>query len=267
MRYVTASDSIKGLRKINQDRYIEFTLKGVKTMILCDGNGGNGGQTIADRATKSVAGEAVYRLSRLKQVSPEILQHIGKKVISRTAEDIKNLKTLCPDLSSCGTTLTLVFIHKSTVITFWVGDSPAVLYKNNKLLKLTNPPHTLAERLIAQGGSRESIEKQSSLSSSLTRCIGFKDTEPSLKVVTFKPPFSVMIASDGIDYIPENKLKDIFNQTHLTECLPGKIIISALEHNSSDNITVVATKVKAQPRRKIRRKRVRRRKRGGLRYV
>lgn len=88
-----------------------------------------------------------------------------------------------------------------------------------------------------------------------------------MNVITCKPPFSVVIASDGIDYIPENKLKDIFNEVHLTECLPGEIIISALEHGSSDNITVVATKVKAHSKRKNRRKRIRRRKRGGLRYV
>lgn len=91
----------------------------------------------------------------------------------------------------------------------------------------------------------------------MTRCVGFKNAEPGMSVKTCKPPFTVAIASDGIDYIPENKLTDIFNEIHLTECLPGKIIISALENGSSDNITVVATKVKAETRRKI----------GGLRYV
>ncbi len=121
--------------------------------------------------------------------------------------------------------------------------------------------------LIAQGESRENIEKQDGLSSTLTRCIGFQNTKPSMNMLTCKSPFSVVIASDGIDYIPENKLEEIFDQTHLTECLPGKIIIASLEHGSSDNITVVATKVKAQPKCKIRNKRMRRRKRGGLRYV
>lgn len=267
MRYLTASDFTKGLRKVNQDRCAEFNLKGIKTMVICDGNGGHGGEVVADYAAKSLVEEVLYGLSRLKQVSLKKLQYIGKKAISRTAEDISNLKFLCPNLSSCGTTLTLVFIRKSTVITFWVGDSPAMLYRNGKIVKLANPPHTLAEKLISEGISRESIEQQSSLASSLTRCIGFKDTEPSMNVVTSKPPFSVVVASDGIDYIPENKLNDIFSETHLIECLPGKIIVSALEHGSSDNITVVATKVKAQPKRKIRHKRIRRRKRGGLRYV
>ena len=236
-------------------------------MILGDGNGGSGGEIVADYATKTLTGEVSHELSRLKQVSVKKLRYIGKKAINRVAEDIDNLKFLCPSLSSCGTTLTLVFIHKSTIITFWVGDSPAMLNKNNKLIKLSNPPHTLAEMLISKGESRESIEKQPGLSSTLTRCIGFQNAEPSMNMITCKPPFSVVIASDGIDYIPENKLKNIFNEVHLTECLPGKIIISALEHGSNDNITVVATKVKAHPRRKIRRKRIRRRKRGGLRYV
>ena len=142
-----------------------------------------------------------------------------------------------------------------------------MLYKKGKLIKLSNPPHTLAEMLISEGGSRESIKKQPGLSATLTRCIGFQNTEPSMNIVKCKPPFSVVIASDGIDYIPENELEHIFREIHLTECLPGKIIFSALEHGSSDNITVVATKVKAQTKYGARHKRVKRQKRGGLKYV
>jgi serine/threonine protein phosphatase PrpC len=267
MKYLTASNSTIGLRKTNQDRYVEFNINGIKVMAVCDGNGGNGGEIIADHAVKTATGEILYGLSRIKKVTLKKLQYIGRKAIKKTAEDIKNLKFFSPGFANCGTTITLVFIHKSTVITLWVGDSPAMLYKGSEVEKLASPPHTLAEMLIAQGKSRESIEKQSGLSSTLTRCIGFKDTEPSINMTTCKPPFSVVIASDGIDYIPENKLEKIFNETHLTECLPGKIIISALEHGSSDNITVVATKVKQQAKRRKRRKEMIRRKRGGLRYV
>ena len=267
MKYLTASNSTTGLRKTNQDRYVEFTIKNVKVMAVCDGNGGPGGEIIADSAIKSLVGEVLYGLSRLEHVSLKKLRYLGEKAINKTAEDIKKLKLFSPNLANCGTTLTLVFIHKFTVITFWVGDSPALLHKNGEVEKLASPPHTLAEMLIAQGSSREDIEKQSCLSSSLTRCIGFDDTRASCNVVTVKPPFSVIIASDGIDYIPKNKLETIFNETHLTECIPGKIIISALEHGSSDNITVVATKVKQQAKcRKRRRERIRRKKRG-LRYV
>lgn len=267
MRYLTASNSTTGLRKTNQDRYVEFNINGIKVMAVCDGNGGQGGEIVADYAVKSLAGEVLYGLSRLEHVSLKKLRYIGEKAINRTAEDINNLKFFSPSLANCGTTLTLVFIHKSTVITLWVGDSPAMLYKNGKIIKLSSPPHTLAEMLIAQGESRENIEKQAGLSSTLTRCIGFKDTEPSINVTICKTPFLVIIASDGIDYIPKNKLMDIFSEVHLTECLPGKIIISALEHGSSDNITIVATKVKPQVKRRKRRKRMMSRKKGGLRYV
>ena len=267
MKYHTAADSTTGLRAVNQDRYAEFNINGVKTMILCDGNGGHGGETIAESAVKTAAGEVLYGLSRIKKITLKKLQHIGKEAIKKTAEDIKSLKLLCTNLSSCGTTLTLVFVHNFTVITLWVGDSPGILFKNGRLTKLVEPPHTLAEMLIAQGESRESIEKQPALSSTLTRCIGFKNTEPNMSVKTCKQPFTVIIASDGIDYIPESGLEDIFNDVHLTECLPGKIIISALENGSTDNITVVATKVKTHSKRKIRNKRFRRRKNGGLRYV
>ena len=267
MRYLTAADSTIGVRDVNQDYYTEFSINGIETIILCDGNGGTGGEIVAECAMKFLAGEVQFGLSRIKKITLKKLQYIGQKAIKKTAEDINNLKFLCPNLSSCGTTLTLVFIYNSTVITFWVGDSPCMLYKNGRLTKLSTPPHTLAEMLIAQGESRENIEKQPRLSSTLTRCIGFKNAEPSMNVKTCKPPFTVIVASDGIDYIPENKLTEIFNEVHLTECLPGEIIISALEKGSSDNITVVASKIKSEAKRKIRKRQFKRKKIGGLRYV
>ncbi|MDD5766941.1 MAG: serine/threonine-protein phosphatase, partial [Candidatus Marinimicrobia bacterium] len=220
MKYITAADSIMGLRKTNQDRYAEFSIKNIKIMCLADGNGGQGGEIIANYAIKSLAEELFYELARLRKATLNRLVHIGKEAIRRTAEDIDTLKFLCPNLSSCGTTLTLVFIYKSAVITLWVGDSPAILYQNGKITRLVNPPHTLAEMLIARGESRESIEKQAGLSSTLTRCIGFKNTTPGINMTICKPPFSVIVASDGIDYIPDDELEKIFNETHLTECLP-----------------------------------------------
>jgi serine/threonine protein phosphatase PrpC len=267
MRYLTSSNSTTGLRKTNQDRHAEFTVKDVKIMAVCDGNGGKGGEIIADYALKSLIGEALHGLSLLQKVSVKKLKSLGEKAIAVTAKDIVNLKMLFPDLANCGTTITLIFVWKNTVITLWVGDSPALLHNRNKLEKLAAPPHTLAEMLIAQGQSREDIERQSCLSSSLTRCIGFNDTRPSCKITSRKPPFSVVVASDGIDYIPPYEIKDIFSKTKALERLPGKIINSALGNGSSDNITVVATKVKPQVRRNIRRKHSKRRKTGGLRYV
>lgn len=266
MQYNTASDSNIGRRKINQDRYAEFGFKDIKTMIIADGNG-YGGEIIADCAVKSLKGEILYSLSSVKQVSLKKLQYIGEKAISITAEYINNLKLMYPAFHSGGTTLSLVFVYKSSMVTaYWIGDSPIIAYKNWKIVNLANPPHTLAEMLIAQGESRESIEKQSSLASTLTRCIGFQDAAPSMSVMTFKPPFLIVVASDGINYIPESKLQDIFDQTHLVECLPGKIISTSLENACSDNVTVIATKVKALPKRKIRCKRFRQRKHR-IRYV
>ncbi len=267
MKYLSASATTTGLRQVNQDRSSEFTINGVKIMLLCDGNGGKGGEVIADCAARFLSGEIVYGLSRMEKVTLRKLIQLGRNAIKHTTEDIDNLKFLCQNLNSCGTTLTLVLIYKATVITFWVGDSPCLLYCPSQLSSLACPSHTLAEMLISQGEDREKIEKQTSLASTLTRCIGFKDATPSVNVKVCKPPFSVAIASDGIDCIPKEKIGDIFAKTHLTECLPDKIIISALEHGSSDNITVVATKVKEYPRSKMRRKLILHKKRRRLGYV
>jgi len=262
MKYHSASDTTIGLRSINQDRCLEFTFKGVKVMMLCDGNGGDGGEVVADYAVRFLSGEIVRELSRMEQIKLKKLLPLGEEAIRHTAEAIDHLKSRGSDFASCGTTLTLVFIYKAAVITFWVGDSPAMLFQHGELTRLASPPHTLAELLIEQGESRENVMKQPSLSSTLTRCIGFKNATPSVNIVRPKPPFSVVIASDGINYIPEDMLQKIFAQVHMTTCLPKEIIASALEHGSDDNITVVATKVKARLKPKMRKNQVARKRRG-----
>jgi serine/threonine protein phosphatase PrpC len=254
MNYVKASKSITGLRETNQDCFAEFAFKDIECMLVCDGNGGEEAEKISLSAAEYLIGALIYRLSHEEHISEETIRSIGIEAINRTAESIHNLKRVCPIFSPCGTTMTLVCIYKSTVIAFWVGDSPAIIQKGNNMFLLTDPPHTLSEHLIAQGKTREEVSSQKGLSSILTRCIGHKDATPDVNVMTFQPPFTVIVASDGIDNLPGEELKAIMSQNRFTKELPDELIKASLEYGSTDNITVATTKVLRVPKRLRRRR-------------
>jgi serine/threonine protein phosphatase PrpC len=249
MTYIKAAKSITGLRETNQDCFAEFVFKNIQFMLVCDGNGGEDAEKVALSAAEYFIGALVYRLSHEEDIDEGTIQRIGIEAIKRTADSIYNLKRVCPKFSSCGTTLTLVCIYKSTVIAFWVGDSPAIIRKGDKVILLTDPLHTLSEHLIAQGTPQEDVVNQKGLSSILTRCIGHKDAKPDTKIMKLQPPFTVIVASDGIDDLPNDGLKAILSKNCLTKELPEKLINASLQHGSTDNITVAATKVLRTPKR------------------
>ncbi len=249
MNYLKASKSITGLRESNQDCFAEFSVKDIECMLVCDGNGGENAEKVALCAAEYFIGAFVYGISHEDNIAEDSIRNIGVEAINRTSEAIMNLKRVCPKFSSCGTTLTMVCIYNSTVIAFWVGDSPAIVQTGDKMILLTNPPHTLSEHLISQGDSREEVEKQKGLSSILTRCIGHKDATPDVNVMNLKPPFTVIVASDGIDYLPGEELKSILSRNRLTKELPGELIDASYASGSTDNITVLATRVMRLPKR------------------
>jgi serine/threonine protein phosphatase PrpC len=250
MRYYTAAESITGARPTNQDRYSQARYDNICVMLVCDGNGGNGGEVIAECAVRSIMDEINYALTRSKHPSLRKLQQIGKYALAETARYLDMFKRFHPEFRSCGTTATLVFVAGRKVVTLWIGDSPAFVSFGEKLVCLTDPPHNIIEFLVANGAKREELSVQTGLSSIITRCLGHSDATPDLRVMEFKVPMTVLVASDGINSLSDQELQHIIADNLLTECLPGKLIIAALESGSTDNITVMTTKAVSKSRKK-----------------
>ena len=243
MYWIAYSKSVRGKREINQDDFASFQSRGVKVLLVCDGNGGRGAEKFSKAIVKTVMGEISYTLPRMGKITIEELKILGLATVKKTAEQAEMLKSHCQDLSSAGTTITLVLIYNSTVLAFWVGDSPAMIYRNGEIIRLTEPLHNLKEMLISQGGDKESISMQDGLGSILMRCIGHSECEPDFKIMEMKPPFLVLVASDGISNLPEKRLSEIIRMNLFESTLPEKIIGESLEYGSDDNITVLSALV------------------------
>ncbi len=247
MRIRTAAYSEIGLRDTQQDRYCFFEVNGKTVILVHDGNGGEGGDKIAEAALMPVSSILSYQLSQGKSkefMTDEQLRELGINAINNAASHVMDLKESHEDWIEAGTTVTLVIITQNKIACFWVGDSCCYVFQDDDFIKLTSPVHTLAEDLIKKGESRNIINKQPSLNSILTKCVGHQSCVPDSKIIEITKPCIVLAGSDGVfGFLPEEKLKEIIKakfavNSDLQE-LADEIVKLSLENGSDDNVTAV----------------------------
>jgi serine/threonine protein phosphatase PrpC len=250
LKFSTVACSKLGLREIQQDRYCYFQVDEKLVLVITDGNGGKGGGYLAEETTKTVTSESCFVLSQNKDngdMTEEQIEALGAKALNKATVRAKSIKDLHEDWSKAGTTVTLIIATSNYVGCFWIGDSPAFLYQEGEgLIKLTDPVHTLAEVLIKDGGSREILEKQPSLNSILTECVGQDSPKLDSKVLKITKPSIIVAGSDGVlDYFSEAELTSILevglsNPSDL-QALTDDLVQKSLDKGSDDNVTVVAS--------------------------
>ena len=252
MTTCTAASSQIGLRETQQDRYFYCQIDNWILNIICDGNGGPGGDILAETATKSVSAEVGFRISQLNNkeaITEEHLREICIESIKKAAVHVTSLKMSNPEWSGAGTTITLVVITDDLIGLSWVGDSPCYMLQDNEFTKLTHPVHTVAEELIEDGLSREDLTGQHRLHSTLTKCIGHGIPVPDSKIIELKEPCLVMLGSDGgFDYLSEEEIRDIIKDTFVNNSglqeIADKFVQLSLDNGSDDNATAILSETK-----------------------
>ena len=243
MFYITSSNSVKGVRETNQDSHSTVNVRGVKVLLVADGNGEGDARLFSEEVLKKCMGEISYALSRRKgKIEEAFLKEAGISAIRNVSEYATMLKMTRSSLARCGSTLTLVFIYNRTVLCLWVGDSPAVLIKNGGLTRLASPPHTLKELLLSEGGNQDELSAQE-ISSVLTRCIGHRDNEPGVRSVQIDPPYMLIAGSDGMGNLSDREIMEIVRRDPFDINLADKIISESLRKGSDDNVTVLTSLV------------------------
>jgi len=243
------SNSIIGLREVNQDSYCSFEVENypIRGILTCDGNGGDGGKVISQIGT-GIIPLVIYEHCKKIETAKEFEQ-VGLTALKNAAKYILNLKEDHPEWEKAGTTITLALIYpkKNLLGIFWIGDSPCYVMQDKKLTHMTFPPHTLGEMLIAQGSDRKAIEQQPRLCSILTRCAGYDEFEPSSKIIDINPPCLVLLGSDGVfGYVSEEEILRIASSTNSVKCITENLIAKALENNSDDNLTLITTLIESE---------------------
>ncbi|BFU21421.1 protein phosphatase domain containing protein [Entamoeba histolytica HM-1:IMSS-B] len=168
----------------------------------------------------------------------------------------KQLHDKSCETSKSGTTSTVAFIDKDTIRIAYCGDSPAYIYKNNKIKKITKEHKATnsaeVERIEMNGGVVFGMfgVKRVNGQIMVTRSIGDPSLHPPL---TTEPDFIklekkgielLFLMSDGItDGVTEKELEDIISKSGGMFNIAFDTLKLAYVNESSDNLTFIVIKI------------------------
>ncbi len=229
----------KGNRKINQDNYLAFINNhGFLIVIIADGMGGHyGGEVaseIATQRTKNYLMDIDFTDLKDKKIKEIFLLSIKYTLDGMKKEAKKN-----HDLEEMGTTLNVNVFINETVYIFNIGDSrtSSITKKFVNSITIDQNLATLATRL----DKYNNIENAKNI---LTSSLGPKK---DLKIDLYKAKLNnsgfILVSTDGVhNYVSESELIQIANSFVEWEDTVDRIITSAYENGSNDNMTCVLVK-------------------------
>lgn len=213
---------------------------------------GVGGESFGEAASGLVARELprtlidrITHALRLKGVlEPDDLKEIVLRAIEAVNDVIVHLSLLSPSFHRSSTTLTAIVVCGDLAVVANVGDSPAWLYRNRRLVPLTRA-HTVAQEKIDAGLLDEAELRNGSDGHCLTRCLGSPSHwHPDLRLLSLRDGDRIAISSDGLcDVVSDPVITEILNRTQSASDAAVELVQAALEHDTTDNTTVLVVDV------------------------
>ena len=241
LRYAAVSD-VGRHRKDNQDSgYASERL-----LVVADGVGG---QAYGDVAS-ATAIQLVRRLDTPEGVPAPAgdgsddaaltaLAGAVLKVHDRLAEMVEQDR----ELDGTSTTLTAALLDGQRLAMAHVGDSRAYLLRGGTLRQIT-ADHTFVQTLIDEGRITEEESRVHPHRNIILRAVdGVHQTEPDLFYVDLEPGDRVMLCSDGCSgALTDAQIAELLGEGTVDSAALG-LVQSALDHGSTDNVTVVTAEV------------------------
>ncbi|HEY7683720.1 MAG TPA: protein phosphatase 2C domain-containing protein [Gemmatimonadales bacterium] len=150
-----------------------------------------------------------------------------------------------PEGRRMATTLTLVIAVWPWAYVLQVGDSRCYYYIDGSLRQVTRD-QTLAQNLVDRGALPPERLSTSPLSHVLISAIGGDEATPEVTRLDVKPRGCVvLICSDGLTkHVTDQQIAEQIAAMHSSEQLCRSLLELALNDGGSDNITVIAGRVR-----------------------
>jgi serine/threonine protein phosphatase PrpC len=161
------------------------------------------------------------------------------KVHDRLAEMVEQDR----ELDGTSTTLTAALLEGRRLGFAHVGDSRAYLLREGTLRQVT-ADHTFVQTLIDEGRITEEESRVHPHRNIILRAVdGVHETEPDLFYLDVQPGDRVMLCSDGCSgALTDAQIAELLGEGTVDSAAVG-LVQSALDHGSTDNVTVIAAEV------------------------
>lgn len=217
-------------------------------LLVADGMGGRqGGEEASRQAIVTLielvlaAPDWIFRLDertaeRVEQRSVERFRQASEAIAERAASD--------PQLSGMGTTMTVAVSLGLDLIVTHVGDSPAYVYRDRRLDRLTRD-HTMAQDFL-DGGVDSGMARR--FRHVLTHALGGRSFEPEVRRFRLAPGDRLLLCTDGLNDMVDDSAIAAELERHPTSAAACQALVErALEQGGRDNVTVALAGYSAAP--------------------
>jgi len=237
----------EGLRDNNEDNYaVEKLAIDTYFLAVADGMGGKAGGEIASQIALTSVVEYLRNEFKKKDGNKKLREYLEKAfLVAQTAVSDKIVST--PELKGMGTTLTALLLSEGKYVWGNIGDSRMYLMSDGRM-KLVTEDHSYIQDFFRNHNKELPPTVLAQYSNIVTKIIDGGTDKPDIfpsrdDSAIMKEGDFFLLCSDGLitDKIKDQSryLEEIIVKSKELRKIAQKLVDSALENGSDDNITVV----------------------------
>jgi len=221
--------------------------------LVADGVGGvPGGKRASGTALKAIAEYVTNAMDLYTQYGPEqeheFLGHL-KRSIEKSHEAVTREGARVSggtEMPRMATTVTMVTIRWPRVYILHVGDSRAYRLRDGRLERMTRD-QTMAQALVDAGVMPADAAESSALKHVLWSAVGGSQANPEVTTTDIRWDDVMLLCTDGLTkHVTEDEIREQLVSNLPAEAIANNLVNLALERGGTDNITVVAGRLKKQ---------------------
>lgn len=227
MEIFEARTDIGLVREENEDAVLAIRHprnKNIKLLIAADGMGGRkhgevAANYVADSLSRWFCNKDIRTLNdtdNVEKLLKKYIKTLNTNLIKKYGED------------KLGTTLTLALINKKNTLILNIGDTRAYIYKNKRLLQVTEDDSDVWT-YYKYGGVKKDHLRYFANNSIITACIGICNELCTITTIIIENDYDmILLLTDGVtDNITDNKIKKLLTKSP-KELILEKIIYEAV---------------------------------------
>ncbi len=233
------------VREHNEDRYLVDPDRSL--FIVSDGMGGHQAGEVASEAVVTVLPPLIEQyISRHHPSSGKAIERILQRAIRELSQRLRTESKGRAGLQGMGATLTLVWLRGEEAYLAHMGDSRIYLYRNEKLIQMTND-HSVVGLLLRHGDITPEEARNHPARGRLSRYVGMKeDVSPDVRTICPQQGDRLLLCSDGLTgMVPDEQIRDVLQANPEPEAACQALIAAANEAGGKDNITVLVVNCEA----------------------
>jgi len=227
------------VRSVNQDAYFTDPDRGL--FIVSDGMGGEQGGALASQVVVKVLPAIIQqRLAELNANSARVIRAQLRQAVCELSHRLFAESAAKIELRGMGATVVVALLGRRSVHLAHLGDSRAYLFRQGRLLQLTDD-HSVVGILLRRGEITPDEARSHPAQGRLSRFVGMEgEVLPDVTTVGLRRGYRLLLCSDGLTGIlSDNQISSVICRNLGCQETCQQLAAVANASGGRDNITAV----------------------------